>query len=403
MLNSEFITALIGLREFEVIDAEIESDATAVIQTRVKWDVGICPKCKGVCHEVVESVERRTRDLSISGRRVLLSYRQRRFYCYGCESSFMEKLPSIDCVGSHYTKRYEEYVTILVRDSTIKAVAIREKLSWETIKRIVERVAVREGLFDSPEVVRWVSFDEIALKKRHKLFSLIIGSPEEGRVLDLLEGRTKEQLLKWIYKSWTKEQREQVEVVTLDMWDGYFYAAIEAFPNAILVIDRFHVEKNLLDAISKLRRQIQKQLSEEKRKELKGVRWLLVSNYDDLSEEKKKELDRALKSCPELALCHYVKEEFRDWYEEEQEVEEAEHKLEQWMKLAESLGSQAMNNFVKTLKNWKEPIVNYFEERASNGFAEGLNNALQLLKRRAFGFRNFSNFRLRALLLHAFP
>jgi transposase len=290
-----------------------------------------------------------------------------------------------------------------VRTSTVQSVAQTEELHWETVQRMVARVAERQGLLLPPQVVRWIAFDEIALKKRHKLFSLVISAPEEGRVIDLLEGRTKEQLLAWLYQTWTKEERAAVEVVTLDMWDGYFYAALEAFPNALLVIDRFHVEKNLLAAISKLRRQLQKQWPEEQRKELKGVRWLLVSNYDELSAAQKNELDRALDLCPELALCHWVKEEFRDWYEEEQEKAAAERKLDEWLSLAESLGSQALNNFVKTVRNWKDSILNYFEERASNGFAEGINNALQLLKRRAFGFRNFANFRLRALLLHAFP
>lgn len=402
MLNDEFITALIGLREFRAIDGQIAEDGSVTIEVELFNQVAICPHCQAVCFSVLAYLPRRIRDLSICGRKVYLSYDWRRFRCQSCRRSFVERLAAVE-LGSHQTKRYEEEVARQVKDSTVKAVADRERLNWETVQRIVERVGQRKGLFNVPKVVRWVSFDEISLKKRHRLFSLVIGAPEEGKVLDLLEGRTKEKLLEWIYRTWTKEQREQVEVVTIDMWDGYFWAALEAFPNAIITIDRFHVEKNLLSAISKLRRQIQKQLPGAQQKQMKGVRWLLVSNYDHLSEKKKEELDRILASCPELALCHHVKEEFRDWYEEECEPQEAEKELKKWIKLAESLGSQAMTNFVKTLKNWKEWILNYFEERASNGFAEGLNNALQLLKRRAFGFRNFGNFRLRALLLHAFP
>lgn len=403
MLNQEFITALIGLREFVVVDGRLTEDGAVLLQVELKWERARCPHCAAWCGSVVEYLPRQTRDLSLSGRKVYLQYEQRRFRCAGCQRSFVERLPSIDSVGAHYTKRYEEYVVRGVRTSTVQSVAQTEELHWETVQRMVARVAARQGLLLPPQVVRWIAFDEIALKKRHKLFSLVISAPEEGRVIDLLEGRTKEQLLAWLYQTWTKEERAAVEVVTLDMWDGYFYAALEAFPNALLVIDRFHVEKNLLAAISKLRRQWQKQWPEEQRKELKGVRWLLVSNYDELSAAQKNELDRALDLCPELALCHWVKEEFRDWYEEEQEKAAAERKLDEWLSLAESLGSQALNNFVKTVRNWKDSILNYFEERASNGFAEGINNALQLLKRRAFGFRNFANFRLRALLLHAFP
>lgn len=277
-----------------------------------------------------------------------------------------------------------------------------EGLNWETIKNICFRVANRKGVFESPRVVRWIAFDEIALKKRHQQYVLVISAPEEGRVLAVLDGRTKEKLVYWLRETWTEEERREVEVVTMDMWDGYFYAALEELPNASISIDRFHVEKNLLEAVSRLRRQIQKGLPEVQKKELKGIRWLLVSNYDDLDEEKKARLDRALDRCPELALCHYVKEEFRDIFEEEQEIEEAANRLDDWLSLAQSVGSQAMNNFVQTVKNWKEWILNYFLERATNGFAEGINNSLQLLKRKAYGFRNFNNFSLRVLLLHRF-
>jgi transposase len=226
-------------------------------------------------------------------------------------------------------------------------------------------------------------------------------SPEEGRILAVLEGRTEEKLIQWLRETWTEEERCQCEVVTIDMWDGYFYAALEELPKACICIDRFHVEKNLLEAVSRLRRKIHKGNSSEQKKELKGVRWLLVSNYDDLDKDKKEKLDSSLDKCPELALCHYVKEEFRDIFEEE-EIEEAAKRLDDWTTLAQSVGSQAMNNFVQTVNNWKEWILNYFIEGATNGFAEGINNSLQLLKRKAYGFRNFNNFRLRVLLLHGF-
>jgi transposase len=91
-------------------------------------------------------------------------------------------------------------------------------------------------------------------------------APEEGRILAVLDGRTKEKLIKWLEETWTLEERGLVEVVTCDMWDGYFYASLEMFPNAVISIDRFHVEKNLLEAISKLRRQIHAAVSSRKRK-----------------------------------------------------------------------------------------------------------------------------------------
>jgi transposase len=403
MLDEDFITAIIGLRDFQVMEGEIEGDGSVVLEVKLKWEVALCPRCGRPRSSVLEYIPRLTRDLSMSGRRVYLSFLQRRFRCDPCGTSFVERLESIDSPGAHYTKRYEEWVVGQVNQSTIEAVSKQEGICWEAVKNMLQRVAQRKGLLEPPRVVRWVAFDEIALKKRHKQYVLVISAPEQGRVLNILAGRTKEELRQWLERTWTAWQRDQVEVVTIDMWDGYFYAALETLPHAVIVIDRFHVEKNLLAAITKLRRQIQKNLPEADKKALKGTRWLLVSNYDELDEDQRRIVDEALDRCPELALCHYVKEELRDWYEAEQEVESASQKLDAWKELASSLGSQALNHFIQTLDHWKEWILNYFIERATNGFAEGLNNTLQLLKRKAYGFRNFANFRLRALLLHAFP
>ena len=403
MLDQDFITALIGLPEFHAIDAEFTEDGTVLLAVALAWDAAICPECSRPSASVLEYVPRLSRDLSLSGRRVYLGFEQRRFRCLHCQRSFLEGLPSIASPGAPYTKRYEEWIVRQVNHSNVQRVAQQEGLSWESVQRILQRVAEQEGLLKPPAVVRWVAFDEIALKKRHQQYALVVSAPEEARILAVLEGRTKEDLCQWLEQTWTAAQRAEVEVVSIDMWDAYFYAAIEKLPQALIVVDRFHVEKNLLEAITKLRRQIQSGLSAEAQQSLKGTRWLLVSNYDELDTAQKEKLDQALESCPELALCHHLKEAFRDWYEEDDEIEVAGRKLEQWKELAVSVGSRALNNFVKTVGNWQGWILNYFVERATNGFAEGINNALQLLKRSAYGFRNFANFRLRALLLHAFP
>lgn len=402
MLWENIITQLVGMGEFEVVGGNLSPQGEVIIGVRVKWEIGICPKCGEYSSSVLEYKNRAVRDLSMSGRKVYISFQHRRFRCQPCQSSFFERLSNIE-PPSHYTKRYEEWIVSQVNQSNIKSIAQQEELSWEAVNNILHRVAKRSGLLANPTPKRWLALDEISLKKRHKQFVLVISAPEQGTILAVLPERTKEKLSEWFEQTWTGQQREQIAVVTIDMWEGYYGAVYEHLPNAVVVIDRFHVQKNLLDAITKLRRQIQKSLPDADKAILKGIRWLLVSNYDDLDDDEKLILDTALDACPQLALCHFVKEEFRDWYEEDQDVFTAEKKLRQWQNLALSLGSTALHNFVNTLHNWKDSILNYFDERLSNGFAEGLNNSLQLLKRRAFGFRNFFNFRLRALLLHSIP
>ncbi|MCA1617075.1 MAG: transposase family protein [Acidobacteria bacterium] len=137
----------------------------------------------------MEYVPRLSRDLSLSGRRVYLRFEQRRFRCLHCQRSFLEGLPSIASPGAHYTKRYEEWMVRQVNHSNVQKVAHQEGLSWDSVQRILQRVAEREGLLAAPAVVRWVAFDEIALKKRHQQYALIVSAPEEGRILAVLESR----------------------------------------------------------------------------------------------------------------------------------------------------------------------------------------------------------------------
>jgi transposase len=317
MLNEDFITAVLALPEFAALDGYLQPDGSLIIEVSLLLDVALCPACKQPCTFILAYKDRRTRDLSISGRATFLSYKQRRFLCETCQTSFYERLESIASVGAHYTNRYEEWIVEQVRQTSVKAVAKQERLSWDGVHYILKRVAKRKHLLAKPAVVRWLSFDEIALKKGHKQYALVISAPEQGRVLAVLEGRKKEDLKKWLLENWTIAERLKVEVVTIDMWDAYFYAALESLPSASIVIDRFHVQKNLNEAISKLRRQIQKEWPKEVKKELKGARWLIVRNYNELDEESRSRLDGILEKSPELAVCHWIKEEFRDWYEEE--------------------------------------------------------------------------------------
>lgn len=183
-----------------------------------------------------------------------------------------------------------------------------------------------------------------------------------------------------------------------DMWDAYHRAAQAHLPNAIPVVDRFHVMKNLNHAISQTRRKVQKRLDEATHTHLKGIRWLLVRNRIDLTDEQRQQLDQMLTYSPELKTCYELKERFREIFNTQFAYDEAKAKLDDWMAQAIATGFSAMKTFVNTLRNWKESVLNYFLNRLNNGFAEGVNTKIKLILRRAFGFRKFESLRLHILV-----
>lgn len=239
--------------------------------------------------------------------------------------------------------------------------------------------------------------DEVAQHKGHGSYRLVISAPELGIVLDVLKERTKEAFCAWLQQR-GKEWCAHVEVLCADMWDAYHEAAAVWLPQAKRVVDRFHVMKNLNDALSKARRSIQNQADETTKAVLKGCRWWLVKNRENLDEEDQANLEQALAASQELKACYQMKEDFRDLFNQAHDRESAERLLNDWIARVEASSFRALKAFVKTLQNWKQAILNYFDGRHTNGFAEGVNLKIRLIHRRAFGYRNFEQFRLHILV-----
>jgi transposase len=219
------------------------------------------------------------------------------------------------------------------------------------------------------------------------------------RVLDILESRDKESVIKYL-----REKKEGllagVQEVTCDMWDAYANGAVEVFgPGVRVTIDRFHVMKNFQECLTKSRREIQRDLDTEQAKELKGTRWLWLTNWDNLSEEQRSQLQELKERFPRLKELAEQREKLRDLFEDKKvaSAEEGKERLQQWIEEARRLGLKGLEGFCKMLTNWLGRIANYFINRSSNGRTEGFNLGLRSVLWRAFGMTNFRNFRLRVL------
>ncbi len=242
-----------------------------------------------------------------------------------------------------------------------------------------------------------ICFDEISLHRGHGAYVLVISAPELGLILDILPNRDKETLEKWLDlrgKDWCAA----VEVACSDMWDAYQNTAAAKLPHARCTVDRFHVMKNLNDALTKARRSIQKDADENTKNLLKGCRWALVKNKDHLKAEDKQKLEEVFAGSQELAACYAFKETFRDLFNQRLDFESAEKRLLAWVTQVEACKHRALKSFAKTLRNWWTQILNYFTGRYTNGFAEGVNLKIKMLNRRGYGYRNFDSFRLHVLV-----
>jgi transposase len=174
-------------------------------------------------------------------------------------------------------------------------------------------------------------------------------------------------------------------------------------PKALAVVDRFHVMKNLNDAVTKARRAIQRKATPEQQEILKGCRWLLVKNHENLSDEERTTLETLLTASPELKSLYELKESFRHWFNTCKDRQEADNLLTAWLDRAKTDGLRAIQGFIRTIERWRQLILNYFVGRHSNGFAEGVNLKIKLINRRAFGYHLFESFRLHVLVAFDMP
>lgn len=358
-------------------------------------EIAFCTQCGSLSTSIHEEKHRCIRHLDVWGKKTFLHFLARRFRCGHCGGTFAEELSFVD---SHrrQSRALEMQVYQGCLSSTCKAVAVREGLSHSTVKEIFNRFAALKQNSMTADTLRVLGIDEISLKKRHKQFVLVISDITRKCVLAVLPDREKKSLENWI-EALSRQKRKSVRFVSIDMWAPYYHAARSKLPHAKVVVDRFHVMKQLNTRLTQLRTKYQKESSPEIQKVLKGSRWILVRNRSELSFEQEDQLNDILKLCPELRTLYLLKEEFRTIFERINHREKAARFLDAWVLKAKSTGDKYLAKFVTTFRNWREQILNYFIERITNGFVEGVNNALRATIRIAFGYRNFVNFKLRVL------
>ena len=364
-------------------------------------DIAVCSCCGTASEAIHEEKERCVRHLDIWGKRTFLHFYSRRFMCEQCQKTFTESLPFIEKFRRH-TVAFERHIYERCKAGCRKKVAVKEKLSQATVKEILNRFARRIPERSSGLLTRVLGIDEISLKKRHKQFVLVISDISSRSVLAVLPDRRKDTLEKWLNKL-TEEQRRAIKFVSIDMWAPYAQAVRTKLPKSRLTVDRFHVMKQLNERMGQMRRKIQRALPEEEKDILKGMRWILVKNREDLSAKEEIRLTEVLARHTELRELYLLKEEFRCIFERVRNRDKALKFLKAWICKAQMTGNMFLLRFVGTLKNWWNEILNYFVERVTSGFVEGLNNSIRNIIRTAFGYRNFENFRLRVFAEHGVP
>lgn len=170
------------------------------------------------------------------------------------------------------------------------------------------------------------------------------------------------------------------------------------FKNATLITDKYHWIRQALWALENVRKRIQKQLGKEKRIYFKHSRKLLLKRFDELSDEHKKQVLVMIDLSPDLSTAYFLKEQLYKYVIDAENQETALKELNIWIEDAKESEIPEFRNVITAYTNWKKSIINSCCQPITNGFTEGCNNKIKVLKRNAYGYRNFDRFRKRILL-----
>ena len=357
-----------------------------------------CPQCG--CQDVwVRGHEERTfRTVPIGAKPTFVTLDVARVWCPVCDGVRQVKIGFAD-PKKRYTRSFERYALDLSRHMTIKDVAEHLQVSWDTIKDIQAKNLQRR--FGKPKLhkLREIALDEIAVGKGHHYVTVVLNL-RSGAVVFVGDGKGTEALENF----WKRLRRARAKVVAVatDMSKAYLRAVRDNLPQAVHVFDHFHVVKLFNEKLTALRRQLYQQASTDaERKILKGTRWLLLKNPENLDEERNEleRLEEALELNKSLSIAYYLKEDLRQiWSQPDKRT--ARRVLRDWLARARASKIRILVQFAATLEEHEEGVLNYYEYRISTGPLEGTNNKIQLMKRQAYGFRDQAFFKLKILGIH---
>jgi transposase len=357
-----------------------------------------CKVCRGREVMMRGTTKRRFRAIPMGTKDVFFDLEVQRVCCLRCGSIRQVSLGFADPRFS-YTHAFERYALTLSKHMTIQDVAKHLSVSWDVIKEMQKRDLTRR--FSKPDLkdLQMIAIDEISIRKGHRYLTIVLDMIS-GAVIFVGNGKGSDALDPFWKK--VKRAKAKIEAVAMDMSPAYISAVSSHLPKAAIVFDHFHVIKLFNDKLSELRRDLYHEAKDLlQKKVLKGTRWLLLKNPENLDTSKgeRERLADALQLNQPLSCAYYLKEDLRQiWLQPNKD--KAQLVLADWIKKAQTSGIKMLMKFAKTLAAFQFGILSYYDYRISSAPLEGTNNKIKTMKRMAYGFRDIEFFKLKIMAIH---
>ena len=320
----------------------------------------------------------------------------RRVQCRKCGTVKQEKLSWL-ANNPFYMKRFGIYVGRKCRAMTVQDVAKELKLDWHTVKT-VEKEYMEEQLRRNPVAGPGViGIDEIALRKGHR-YRIVVSDLGRGRPIWYGGEDRSEESLDRFYQWLGSKKAQKIRLAVMDMWRAFENSTRKNVPSVAILFDKFHVMRHLGEALDKIRKMEYRRLSGKDRSYIKGQKYTLLSNKENLTLDGRRALRKLLKANKRLHTAYVLKESFGQLWSYRTEGW-ARRFFDNWKESLRWQRLKPYEKFAEMIERHWDGVAAYSkpENKVSLGFVEGLNNKILVLQRRAYGLRDEEYLRLKIL------
>ena len=370
-------TILLGLKDYKVGEVWGEEDRVTVeVEIKGKEKCPDCGSSRLYSHGM--SQPRQVLHTWSNGRQVYLVLPRHRWKCYDCSHTFTEGRELMR-PHSRLTRPAEAEALWQLKDRSFGQVTRELGIGYGTLRRLLERETDEEMLgFIQDEDEIHLGIDEHSF--RHQELAHTVTEVKQRKVLGILRDDRIATLKKFL----SKIAGDKVKEVCIDMKDGLRKAMEALFPLAKVVVDPFHV---IADANKRMGEARRIEQDVHRKKKVQIPKKIFLVGRERLTEEKRQKVDTLLEKYPGLKAFYWAKEKITELYRQ-QSREEATRLLDNIIFNLKSADDAELVRWGNTLKHWREPILNHFDNHTTNGFTEGCHTKIKMLKRISYGLRN---------------
>ena len=339
---------------------------------------------------------RQVRDLPCGDFRIYLELEVRRLRCQDCGAVKRERL---DLLGDNprYTKRFAFYVGRRCRQASIRDIAKELRLDWETVKTLEKQYMQAQLARAGKPGPQAIGIDEIAIRKGHR-YRIVVSDLIRKRPI-WFGGQDRSEASFDQFYHWLGQQKSRrLRLAVMDMWKPFANVTRQRAPQAAILFDKFHVMRQLGQALDKVRKAEYARLSGKGRRFIKGQKYNLLSRHDNLSLEGKRSLKLLLAANKRLNTAYLLKESFGQLWDYHRQAW-ARRFFDNWRASLKWQRLAPYERFADLIDRHWDGIAAYCrpENKISLGFVEGLNNKIRVFQRRAYGLRDEEYLRLKVL------